>query len=376
MAPAVKSAGSGKPATSGNSMNSMKSAKSVKSASAGLPARTAGDSASQAASGEADLTTGGQSASRNKRMRLRAAWMYFVEEMTQNEIAQRLGIGRVTVVRLLSDLRERNEIRFSIDNGVPECIALERALETTFGLKEAVVTPLSSADADAAVAIAAATGPYVQGLLRPGMRIGVGWGRTLHETLRFMTEAPIADLGVISLVGGITKVRRFNPSEFAWRFSSLFQAECYLMTAPALVDSAETRQTLIDKCGLAEVFDNARMLDAVLLSVGDVTPEGTAYRYGVVSEDTRQRFVGRGAVGDMLFHYFDQSGTLIADPLQGRVMSVPVDTLKAVPEKILASGGGQKADAMLGAIRLVAPTVLITDEHAARALLQRVADGR
>lgn len=306
---------------------------------------------------------------RNKRMRLRVAWMYFVEEMTQNEIAQRLGIGRVTVVRLLSDLRERNEIKFRIESGVPECIALERALEKTFALGEAIVVPMSDAKADAAMSIAAATGQHVSDLLRPGMRIGVGWGRTLHESLRFMAGAPVADLGVISLLGGMTKVRRFNPSEFAWRFSNLFQAECYLMTAPAVVDSARTRQVLIDHCGLGDVFEQARTLDTVLLSVGDATPDGTAYRYGIVGEDARRRLVAKGAVGDMLFNYFDQNGRLIDDPLQTRVMSVPLATLKAVPARIIASGGLHKVPALLGALRLFSPTTLITDEHAADALL-------
>ncbi|MEO8544048.1 MAG: sugar-binding transcriptional regulator [Burkholderiaceae bacterium] len=306
---------------------------------------------------------------RNKRMRLRVAWMYYVEEMTQSAIAQHLGIGRVTVIRLLADLRERNEIKFNIESGIPECIALERALEKAFNLQEAIVAPLSDPQADATMAVAAATGQYTSGMLRAGMRLGVGWGRTLHESLRFMVDAPVADLSVVSLLGGITKVRRFNPSEFAWRFSSLFQAECYLMTAPAVVDSPATRQTLIDHCGLADVFENAKTLDAVLVSVGDVTTEGTAYRYGVLPEDMRLRFVQMGAVGDLLFHYFDRDGKLIQDPIQGRVMSVPVETLKAVPQRILASGGAQKVEALLGAVRLFAPSTLITDEHCARALL-------
>ena len=318
---------------------------------------------------EAKATSSVQGANRSKRMRLRVAWMYFIEEMTQNEIAQHLGIGRVTVVRLLSDLRERNEIKFNIEQGMPECIALERALEESFDLSEAVVAPLSDQQADAAIAVAAATGQYIGGLLRPGMRVGVGWGRTLHESLRFMPDAPLADLRVVSLLGGITKVRRFNPSEFAWRFSSLFQAECYLMTAPAIVDSAVTRQTLIDHCGLADVFNNAKTLDAVLLSVGDVSPDGTAYRYGVIPEELRRRFVRLGAVGDLLFHYFNAEGELIGDPIQDRVMSVPVDMLRAVPQRIISSGGANKVQALLGAIKLVAPTTLITDEHCARALL-------
>ncbi len=306
---------------------------------------------------------------RNKRMRLRVAWMYYVQEMTQSEIAQQLGIGRVTVIRLLADLRERNEIRFNIESGIAECIALERALEQTFGLQDAIVAPLSDPAADATLAVAAATGQYVSGVLRAGMRIGVGWGRTLHESLRFMGDAPVADLSVVSLLGGITKVRRFNPSEFAWRFSSLFQAECYLMTAPAVVDSPQTRQTLIERCGLAEVFENAKSLDAVLLSVGDITREGTAYRYGVFPDNMRQRFVAMGAVGDLLFHYYGRDGSLIQDPIQGRVMSVPVDTLRRVPQRILASGGAAKVESLLGALRLVAPTTLVTDEHCARAVL-------
>ncbi|MEO7940873.1 MAG: sugar-binding transcriptional regulator [Burkholderiaceae bacterium] len=306
---------------------------------------------------------------RNKRMRLRVAWMYYVEEMTQSAIAEQLGIGRVTVIRLLADVRERNEIKFSIERGIPECIALERALETAFGLQDAVVAPLSDASADATVAVAAATGQYTSGMVRAGMRIGLGWGRTLHESLRFMSDAPVADLSVVSLLGGITKVRHFNPSEFAWRFSSLFQAECYLMTAPVVVDSPRTRQTLINHCGLGDVFENAKTLDAVLLSVGDVTPQGTAYRYGVLPEDMRRRFLAMGAVGDLLFHYYDRAGNLIKDPFQGRVMSVPVETLRAVPQRILASGGAHKVEALLGALRLIAPTTLITDEHCARALL-------
>jgi len=50
-------------------------------------------------------------------------------------------------------------------------------------------------------------------------------------------------------------------------------------------------------------------------------------------------------------------------------MAVPTETLKAVPQRILASGGQDKAEAILGALRLVRPTVLVTDELAAAKIL-------
>ncbi len=307
---------------------------------------------------------------RNRRLRLRAAWMYFIEEMTQQDIAEHLGVGRVTVVRLLSDARERHEIKFSIESGLPECVDLERQLEKQFGLAEAIVVPMTDPEADATRAISASTGLYLSNFVRPGMKIGVGWGRTLLESLRYIHEAPMADMSVVSLLGGITHVKRFNPSEFAWRFSSLFQAECYLMPAPAIVDAPQTRQALIERCGLGEGFERAKALDAVLISVGNLETTGTAYRDGFVADDIRRSMIRQGAVGEMLFHYFDAEGKQIEHPIHDRVMAVPVSTLQHVPQRVMASGGIDKAAAMLGALRLLKPTVLVTDEAAAGRILE------
>lgn len=319
---------------------------------------------------ETALTERASANGRTRRLRLRAAWMYFIEEMTQNDIARQLGVGRVTVVRLLSDARARHEIKFSLERSVPECIGLERELEQRFGLKEAVVVPLSSAQSDATESVSAATGEFLSNFVKPGMKIGVGWGRTLLESLRHIHETSVADLSVVSLLGGFTKVKRFNPAEFAWRFSSLFQAECYLMTAPAIVDTPETRRTLIERCGLNEVFERAKSLDAVLFSVGNLAATGTAYRDGFLSDTLRQSMIDGGAVGESLFHFYDASGKLIRHPIHDCVMAVPPEIIRKAPQRIMASGGIDKAVAIYAALRLFEPTVLITDELAATRILE------
>lgn len=301
--------------------------------------------------------------------------MYFIEEMTQQDIAERLGVGRVTVVRLLSDARDRHEIKFSIESGLPECISLERELERRFDLTEAIVVPLTNPEADATKSISASTGQYLSNFVRPGMKIGVGWGRTLLESLRYIHEAPLADMSVVSLLGGIARVKRFNPSEFAWRFASLFQAECYLMPAPAIVDTPQTRKALIDRCGLGEGFERAKALDAVLISVGNLELTGTAYRDGFVSDELRLSMIQQGAVGEMLFHYFDAQGQMIDHPIHDCVMAVPMSTLQQVPQRIIASGGFGKAAAMLGALRLLKPSVLVTDEATAARILELALQG-
>ena len=98
---------------------------------------------------------------RTRRMRLRAAWMYFIEEMTQNDIANQLGVGRVTVVRLLTDARERNEVKFSIQGGLGECIEVAREMEKRFQIDEVIVVPMSNPQADATGPISTATGMFL-----------------------------------------------------------------------------------------------------------------------------------------------------------------------------------------------------------------------
>jgi DNA-binding transcriptional regulator LsrR (DeoR family) len=310
-----------------------------------------------------------------RRLRLRAAWMYFVEEMTQNEIAVKLGVGRVTVVRLLAAARERNEVKITIGDRLAECVEAERLLESRFGVEEAIVVPLSARGADPTGPVAAATGAYVSSLVRANMRIGVGWGRTLVSSLAFMNERNVENLSVVSLLGGIMKARKFNPAEFAWRFASLFQADCYLMTAPLVVDSAATRQTLIERCGLGDIFELAKSLDAVVLGAAGMGADATAHLSKLISNAERASLVKAGAVGDVLFNFFDANGKLVDHPINERVMSVPLDIVRKVPVRVMAAGGANKVQALAAALAMVQPTVLITDEYTAKDVLKLAGPG-
>jgi DNA-binding transcriptional regulator LsrR (DeoR family) len=308
--------------------------------------------------------------SRSARLRIRAAWMYFIEQMTQNEIADVLGVGRVTVVRMLAEARARAEVKIAIESELVEIVRLERALEKTFGLEQAIVAPLSAPEADPIPAIAAKTGSFVSEIMKSGMRVGVGWGQTLFSSLPFISSKALGDFKVISLLGGVGVARRFNPAEFAWRFAQAFQGDGYLIPTPAVVDSVETKTALVERCGLQEIFQLADSLDAVLLSIGGIASATTFYRGGFLREADREALLARGAVGDLLFHFFDRNGDLVDHPVNGLVMSVEVDRLRRAPMRILTSGGQEKIEALLGAMNLIAPTVLITDEESARRMIE------
>lgn len=315
------------------------------------------------------IKSGGSDAA--DRMRVRAGWIYYVEGRTQSEVAEILGISRVAVTRLLAEARRRGEVSIRINSTLAALTSLERQLEEKYGLKNAIVAPFSEGSGDPSKTIAAAAGGYISDIMTDNLTVGVGWGRTLHAALPFIDGRSLKNVRIISLLGGIAQAKRFNPAEFAWQFAELFNAEGFLMPAPALVDSAQTKLALLEHCGLDLVLQLAETSDVAIISAGGISTLTTSYRLGHVSEAERQSLKAMGAVGDILYNFVDENGDLLAHPVNERSVSVGLESLSRIPNRVLVSGGPEKIKILRAALRSIRPHTIITDEQSAMSLLDR-----
>ena len=164
-------------------------------------------------------------------LRVRAAWLYYVEDMTQEQIARYMNISRAKVIRLLAAARETGIVRIRIDGRASAQVALERQLVATFGLGEAIVVPAPADEGEVATVVGHAAGTYLRDQVCDGMSLGVGWGATLHMSLKALGGQPAQRLSVVSLLGGMTHSRAVNPSAVARRMADAFGADCYQLTS-------------------------------------------------------------------------------------------------------------------------------------------------
>ena len=192
--------------------------------------------------------------------------------------------------------------------------------------------------------IAAAAGEYLSRLLRPDMKIGLGWGETLSRMLGFLEEKTVPRLSVVSLLGGIMRARAANPAECAWQFSRAYMADCFMLAAPAIVDSRETKRALIERCGLGEVFESRPLARR---GRGRRRRRATASRrrwsYGLISDDEVAELKAAGAIGNMLYNFFDADGVPVDHSINARVMSAPIDSLRKAPVRIMVAGGAERS---------------------------------
>ncbi len=301
--------------------------------------------------------------------RIRAAWLYFMEGMTQNEVAQALGVTRARVLRMLQAARVDGTVQIRVTAQLRGCIELERKLEKEYGLERAIVIPAPQDDSKVGALIGAATGAFLESELSDGMTIGLGWGRTLSASLPHISPRSFNRMTVVSLIGGLTRAAQFNPSEFAWRFADRLGADCYMMAAPVFAPDAQTREALMRHPGIAEVFARAQKLDLAIVSVGDLSPNSTMSRYGLLERDDLASILKAGAVGDILCRFIDAKANVLVHPLNDTVISADPNILHSARRIILASGGWEKASAARAALRILKPEVFVTDSAVADALL-------
>jgi DNA-binding transcriptional regulator LsrR (DeoR family) len=299
---------------------------------------------------------------------VRAAWLYYVEDLTQAQIAKLMNVTRARVIALLASAREQGLVRIRIDASASSQVALQQALVQRFGLREAVVVPSAASPSRVAMLVGYAGGRYLTEHLRDGMTIGVGWGATLHMALKGLEPRRWARLSVVSLLGGTTHSRPLTPPAVARRMADMLDAECYQLTAPLVADEAN-RAALWAEPSLRDLRERARRADLALVSVGDVSADATLFAAGVLPQEAVAELAAAGAVGDVLCRFVDGDGRAVDHALNRRMMAVDPADLSNVADVVLASGGRAKAAALRAALGVLKVTTLITDESAASAML-------
>lgn len=302
-------------------------------------------------------------------LRLRAAWLYHGFGLTQSEVAQQMAIGRSTVIRLLEEARQRGEVKITIEDRLPDLAELSISLERALGLDEAIVVPAPADGKGTARAVGLALGRLLSEAIIDGMSIGVGWGRTLSAALESFNPPRRQGVKVMSLMGGAVETQFANPFEFAWRLASASQAECFLFPAPLVVDSPETRGRLMTDRGITRLMTLAASLDLAVVSAGGLAGNSGSLVRQLITREEASDLLARGCVADIMCNFIDAAGRPVDHGINSRVMSVGIETLRAARHKVLASGGRDRAAAILAVHRSIGCNTLVTDENAARALL-------
>lgn len=295
---------------------------------------------------------------------LKAAWYYYMEDYTQQQISSMLGISRAKVIRLLEEARKQGVIQFIFRQEDSERMQVERELIERFGLDDAFVIPTPAPGADIRDSLASAAAMYVADHLRPDGYLNIGYGDTMSLVLNHLASARGSSLNVVSLTGGVSYYLPKISSE-------VFGMRLFLTPAPLVVSTSELRDALLDEPSIRDIYRLTEHADMSIVGIGGAEENATVLRNGILNKNELALLKMQGAVGDILTHFIDAEGQPIATTIEDRIVSTRLDDLKKMKNVVGVAAGKDKVDAIRAVLVPGYLNVLITDGNTARELLSR-----
>jgi DNA-binding transcriptional regulator LsrR (DeoR family) len=294
-----------------------------------------------------------------------ASRLYYELGETQHAVAERLGVTRPQVSRLLKRARAEGivEIRI-VDSAVAESPVAD-VLRQRFGLAAVHLAPTVAGPEDL---IRRMVGRVAAQVLRASVRdgdiVGIGDGASVTAMADSLDDAPSPIAAtVVPLAGGYwTPGPEREPFR---RVASALGAQAHGLMAPGLLDDVATRSALVAHAGVQAMLELWARLDVVLYGIG-----GPLWGRGSVGPDITARLDDADAVGEILIAPFDLAGAFIVPELRSRALAFDARALGQVPTSIAVAAGASKVRPILGALRSGVVRTLVTDVATAEAVHQ------
>ena len=302
-----------------------------------------------------------------------ASWLYYQEGMTQNDIAQTMGISRATVITYLNEARERGIVNIAIEPGRLASLTIAQSLKSHFNLRDCLVVPNGADDRALGDRLGAAGALVLRKILKSGDTLAVTGGRTVLAVGENLRIAGLQDVTVVQAIGGAIARNPASPSQCASTIASAVNATFVNISAPAVASSVAARAIMAAEPLVAEQLSILLRANKALFGIASLRPNTSLYSEGVFEAVDLQSYIDGDAVGVLAARFIDAWGQPVGGALDDRVIGLSLEDLLRVDLRICVAGGFDKVPAILAALRRGYANVLVTDAATARGVLR--ADG-
>lgn len=304
------------------------------------------------------------------RMMIKAAWLHYKENMTQGQIAKRMGIQRVKVNRLIQLAKQKGLVQINIKAPILTYSEVEEDLVNKFGLIESVVVMEGSSVDSQYEILGQGTADWLMNNIKPNMDIGISLGRTLSYLPESYFSSTDVKCNFVDIIGGISSFNsNFSSYNVTSRMAERFHGQAVRLNAPTVVSSPDVLSIIKNEPFVAEVLNRARNCQIIILSCGTVDESALLYMNGFLKKEELEHLERQGAVGDVQANFLDINGDIINSPLDNRVVTLTLDEIIHIPHRVLVASGNEKVQIIRTALKKGIFNILVTDVNTAKAVL-------
>lgn len=302
---------------------------------------------------------------------LKVLRLYYEHDLTQAEVAGRMGFSRPKVSKLLSEGRDRGLVRIEVAEPAGDFGSLEIALEDRYGLKEALVVATSGDRQVTEASAGSAGGALLARCCKPETVLGLSWGVSVRALADAVPRRAFPCKMVVPLVGGMGNAKtRLHSNQVCSTLAEKLGVECLQLAAPAVARSSQSREELVALPGISDTLAEGAACDVAVVGIGGILPGSTLIQ---AEYFTPQEFLSLredGVVGDVCCHFLDEAGTPRRLDISERIVGLTLDQLRDIPLTVGIVTGAEKARGVSAVLASGYVNALVCDVDLAWSLLE------
>jgi DNA-binding transcriptional regulator LsrR (DeoR family) len=222
----------------------------------------------------------------------RVARQFYLEGVSKVDIADRLGISRFRVARLLDSARESGlgPHRDRLARRHPGR-GLSAELCSAFGLKHAFVFNFPDDEQALRHRLGEAAGQALMDLITPGDVLGLSWSRTLSGLAAALTQIPPCP--IVQLTGAVPPPDGRDLLDLVRSVARVGGGPAHVFYAPMILDDAQTAAAIRRQGDIAEAFALVPSVTIAVVAIGAWAP-GLSTIYDAVTPAERDALAALG----------------------------------------------------------------------------------
>ena len=300
---------------------------------------------------------------------------YYIDGLTQAEIAKKMDLSTTKVNRLFHQAHELGYVNISIQTPMQNLFDLESRLQKECNINEIIVIPSVGENSHSQLSrLGVVAAEYLLKQIKDGDVIGIGGGTAVEAVTLAIEPDETYDISVVPMLGGVQGQITTDVNFLATSLANRLGGTAYQLHAPAFVDTKEHCKALLEMSPVKEIIEIARKSTIALFGIGTVDPDASRFvQFTALSAEEMDRIAENcGGTGEISAIVYDEEGRACAQDYNERVVGLSLEMIKSIPFKIGVAASAAKAEAILGALRGGYMDVLITDEDAAVAIIDLI----
>ena len=301
------------------------------------------------------------------------AWMYFHENMTQQQIADTLKISRSNVANYIQKVLDEKLIRFYLEPSIFESFGLSQKLKTHYQLQACYVVPRLSPHSTPMKQLTSFASNWLAEFITDNDTIALGWGETIYEVGCQLAQTPKENVTIVQAMGSAMS-GMFSPEKCCLLFAIAFNAMFHNLPVPARLYANNLAKQIMQEPFVKRNFDLLKQCNKAIFSVGAMSEETRVYKVGIINQQELEYYRQNGACGDIAVRFLDKEGRQVKSPIDDLILGISVEILKNIEQVVLIAQGKKKVDIVQVMLRNEMVNYLIIDEELALALSEQDMD--